>query len=142
MPEPPTEWLQQAADNRLPLTGKNVVTALRYRGHIQVIDSKGQVMDHVTKLEECRSFNVTKRGLALLETAKKVSLPFNKSELPKSHEIWLSSLRRCLRNIPKGFKLTEKDGEVYVLVADTEGKVEDDALHQLASFKVPWHKSK
>ena len=142
MPVPPIEWLREAADGRLKLTGANVWKALRYRGHINILDAKGNILDHVKKLEDCAKFEVTKRGLALLESPKSAELPFRKTDLPKSHELWLSSLRRSLRNIPKGFKLTEKDGEVHVLVTDTDGKVENDAIHRLASFKVPWVESK
>lgn len=143
MPVPPTEWLQKAADRRLEVTGENVWKAMRHRAYIQVIDTKGNVVESAPKLDKVSEFRVTERGHRLLEDSKKtVGLPFNKNDLPQSHELWLSSLRRCFRNIPKGFKLAEKDGEIHVLVTDTDGKVENDAAHRIASLKVPWVESK
>lgn len=142
MPEPPIDWLREAADGKLKLTGMNVMKALRYRGHIQVLDAKRNVLDSVKKLEDCAEFRVTERGLALLESPKKAELPFNKNDLPKGHELWLSSLRRCLRNAPKGFKLSFKDDELHVLVTDLQGKIDNDDAHRLAAFKVAWHESK
>lgn len=140
MPDPPTDWLQLVADRKLKLTGANVWKAMRYRSFVHVLDQKQQVMDSVTKLDDCSGFKITERGLALLESSKnKVELPFRKGDLPKGHELWLSALRRCARNVPKSFVLAHKDGEMHVLITDLEGKVANDDAHRIASFKVPWH---
>lgn len=160
MPEPSIDWLQEAVDGRLEINGVNVWKAMRYRGYIQVIDKDGKVMDSVTghaivrgqsvtssdnktrnsipMLERCAEFRVTDRGRKLLEDAKNAQLPFKKSDLPKTHELWLSTLRRCCRNVPKGLHLTHKDGELHVLATGLDGKVVNDSAHCLASFKVPW----
>jgi hypothetical protein len=139
MSEPPVEWLQRAAEHKLEVTGVNVWKALRHRAFVQVLDFHGDVIEHVKRLDLCKDFRVTARGHALLEFSKKTSLPFKKGELPKNIELWLSGVRRLMRNIPKDLVLTEKDEELHVLVKDNEGNVACDGPHRLATIKVPWH---
>jgi hypothetical protein len=136
---PPIEWLQEAQAGRLEVTGENVWKAFRYRAYIQVLDEKEHVFETVPSLKLVKGFRVTQRGKELIETAKNPSL---KAELKGADDpptkLWLSAFKRWVRNVPKGMKLAQSDGELHVLAPDAEGKIKNDEAHRLFSLKVPW----
>lgn len=134
------EWLREADKGRLPVTGKNVWQALKLGAYIQVLDHTGGVLHEVKRLDSCAGFRVTQRGRDLIEGRDKTKavLPFNKEDPPLNIRLWVSAFRRWMRNCPQGLSVVESDGEMHVLAKDTEGKVENDLDHRLASVKAPW----
>lgn len=139
MATPPTDWLQKAVEGKLEVTGVNVWKALRHRAYVQVIGTDGNVLNEVSRLNQCARFRVTQRGHDLLESSESSGLPFNKADPPLSIRLWTSAFRRCLRNCPEGIYLAQSDGQLHILAADKDGKVKDDEAHRLSSMKVRWH---
>lgn len=137
----PIDWLQKAADGKLEMTGVNVWKALRHQAYIQVIGVDENVLHQVSKLDQCARFRVTQRGRDLLEGKEGPQFPFDKNDPPLNIRLWVSAFRRWTRNCPKGLVLAYSEGQLHVLVTDSQGNVKDDPAHRLSSMKVPWHGS-
>jgi hypothetical protein len=133
----PIDLLQQIADRKLEVTGKNIWNALRYRAHIQLIGHDGDVLTGVPGTDKVASIRLTKRGEEALASAGAKAM-FNKDDLPMDVRLWVSSFRRWCRNCPKHVHLAYSDGQLHVLGEDSSGQVKDDDGHRLSSMKVPW----
>ena len=142
MDTPTVEWLKAAASGKLTLDGPTIAKALRFQGHVQVIDRLGGVLTTLPdRSERAASFRLTRRGQEMLDADGDgvPFLPFSKTDPPISIKLWASAFRRWCRNCPEGLRLAYSEGQLHVLAEDTKKGVANDDLHRLASAKVPWY---
>ncbi len=145
------DFLKEVGEGKAEVNARNIMFAVRSHGNVAILDAKGDVLHPELAiripdkelLKKVSGFALTRRGVEYTAEGKKSPLAFNPKHPPQAITLWLSTLKRTLRNVPKGikFKLDEKTGELTLIVTDASGKITDAKSSELHSQTIPVYKS-